>query len=780
MKSTTTSRTHPSILLSWYFLCCLLLFTVRDSFADEKTFPKTNLARDIILLTNSSTDTNLLADTIFVTKTLSTAQSLMDWGLMHYANELLQITSKRFEHIASDESILVFAQLKLISGENTTDLESLKNYLLLAERLNNTEHQQFGYALILKYFRSRDELHRAQLYYNVANQRIKNQVLKLPILLEMRLLEQDLKSKSVLRELINKKLESEFIQTVNSWYLIEYLKLADTSDRFLIDHLFTLPQIMQDKLLYAVILQKNAQFTVSNTPEKSYKNFLITDSIFREAALINQIYKTELADQIDKLQAEQNLPEHRQYINWKIFLLSLIAVLIVFIIWYLFKQKKVAKNKTLNIIKSINHLKEKLQLAKVQIDERVRSREISIESEIKEIEMLDKILKNTLKNAEEANFQKNAFMANMSHEIRTPLNGILGFSSLLGMELAKMDEPELFEYSSSIKKSGDKLLHLLNNIIDISRLQANDIALRPQYFSLKQVLDEVLKEYTLKANDKGLILLNDTQTSIQINTDIQILKRILSELIDNCIKYTNKGYVKLFAEKYTEKELIKIVLSDTGQGIDQTFLDNIFEPFKQDKQGYSRQYQGAGLGLPLVKSMTELLGGQFDIRSEKVKGTTITILLPFNFKQVTSEASIAQNLTSKTGLLKSENPFILLVEDDLPNRIVIAKFLERFGSVVQAGNGEETILLIKESIRNAEIFDLILMDINLPAPWDGIILMQYIRENYPQYQNIPFVAQTAYGMSGDEQRFLEAGFDAYIAKPISFEELQLILTKQVD
>ncbi|MGE4539664.1 MAG: ATP-binding protein [Bacteroidales bacterium] len=777
MKPTTTNRTHPSILL---FLCCLLLFTVRDSFADEKTFPKTSLARDIILLTNSSTDTNLLADKIFETKTLSTAQSLMDWGLMHYANEMLQITSNRFEHIASDKSKLIFTQLKLISGKYTTDLESLKNYLLLAERLNNTEHQQFGYALIFKYFRSKNETNRAQRYYKVVKQELENQVLSLPIMLEMRLLDQDLKSKAALRELISKKFESELIQRVNSWYLTEYLKLAETSDHLLIDHLFTLPQIMQDKLLYAVIWQKKAQFTVSNTPEKSFKNFLVADSIFREAALISQLYETELADQIDKLQAEQNLSEHRQYLNWKIILLSLITVLIVFILWYLFKLKKAAKNKTLNINNSINQLKKKLQLAKVHIDERVRSREISIENEIKEIEMLDKILKSTLKNAEEANFQKNAFMANMSHEIRTPLNGILGFSSLLGMELAKMDEPELFEYSSSIKKSGDKLLHLLNNIIDISRLQANDIALKPQYFSMKQVMDEVLKEYTLKANDKGLTLLNDTQTSIKINTDEQILKRILSELIDNCIKYTNKGYVKLFAEKNTEKELIKMVLSDTGQGIDQTFLDNIFEPFKQDKQGYSRQYQGAGLGLPLAKSMTELLGGQFDIKSEKVKGTTITITLPVNYKQETTEANIDQNLTSKTGLLKSENPLILLVEDDLPNSIVISKFLERFGSVVQAGNGEETISLIKESIRNAEIFDLILMDINLPAPWDGIILMQYIRENYPQYQNIPFVAQTAYGMSGDEQRFLEAGFEAYIAKPISFEELQFILTKQVD
>ncbi|HOI31163.1 MAG: ATP-binding protein [Bacteroidales bacterium] len=777
MKQTTNSRNCPTSSVTWVLLLSLLLFSTVYSFAEEKTFPKKILANDLILLAEALEDTSILNDDAFVNKTLSTAKLLLDWELMNFAKDLLQSTYPRFRQSASEKNLLEFLHYRVIADKNLMNPDSLKAYLLLAESLNNTEHQQFGYALILKYLRSINESNRAIIYYNVANQALNDDELHLPLLLETSHINQDLLTKTELQQQIINKLNSDLFISVNSWYLVEYLKIADSTDLFIVEHLLKMPEVKQRNTLYASILHKKAQLDASMNTREQYKNLLISDSILLEANTLKQSYLDELTEQIGNLKAEQRLSQPKHKTTWILAFGVPFFLLGLYLLWYLFRMKKKGKSNILDYKTSISDLKEKLQLAKVQIDERVRSREISIENEIKESENLDKILKSTLKNAEEANYQKNAFMANMSHEIRTPLNGILGFSSLLGTELAKMDEPELFEYTSSIKKSGDKLLHLLNNIIDISRLQANDIALKHQNLSLKKLMEEVLKEYYFKANDKGLTLINDTQASIQINTDEQILKRILSELTDNSIKYTNNGYVKFFAEKNTEKELIKIIISDTGQGIDQAFLDNIFEPFKLDKQGYSRQYQGAGLGLPLARSMTELLGGQFDILSEKAQGTTITITLPANFEQGSTETAFNKNLTSKSGLLSSGNPNILLIEDDLPNRIVIAKFLERFGSVNQAGNGEETILLIKESVKKAEIFDLILMDINLPAPWDGINLMQYIRANYPQYLNIPFVAQTAYSMSGDEQRFLEAGFDAYIAKPISFEDLQKILKK---
>ncbi len=220
-------------------------------------------------------------------------------------------------------------------------------------------------------------------------------------------------------------------------------------------------------------------------------------------------------------------------------------------------------------------------------------------------------------------------MANMSHEIRTPLNGILGFASLLGYELALLDKPELHEYASSIQKSGDKLLHLLNNIIDISRLQANDMEIKKQICHLTSLIESALEPLQAVARQKGIqiICVIPPDEALAL-ADHETLQRVISEILDNSVKYTEKGYVKISAEIQKEDRKIKLLISDTGAGIDKAFQAQIFEPFRQDNQSYSKQYQGAGLGLPLAKRLIDLLGGSLEILSEKAKGTNITLYLP--------------------------------------------------------------------------------------------------------------------------------------------------------
>jgi signal transduction histidine kinase/CheY-like chemotaxis protein len=752
---------------------CYFFIFGQNTFASQSKFPSEIIVRDLSLITKSLADTALLQNEEFVAKTLSSGKLLLNWDLNVFAADFLDLTAYRFNQFANDESKLEFMHLQIIASGNEPSVDKLKNYLMLAESVDNDLYQQFGYALIINHYRKNDETSKAFLYYNAAKPWIENQTASLPLFLESRILT-GLPDESTFDSLWINKLKQTAAHLENKWFIKRLLAQKTTVNFDLIELLITDLELFSSPNLKALVWQNHANSLQKNDSLQAFQSYLFALDYFRQNDSLNQLIVNDLNEILLKLHSEVTADHKSTIFDWKSLTASFLIFLSLSMLWRLiqFKQKKKKKISETTLI--INETKKKLQTAKDEVDERVKLRENAIETELKESENLDKILKITLKNAEEANFQKNAFMANMSHEIRTPLNGILGFSSLLGLELAKIDEPELFEYANSIQKSGDKLLHLLNNIIDISRLQANDFALKKQKFALKEVTEEILIENKSRAIDKGLTFLNETKEDIWIETDRPILKRILSEIVDNSIKYTNKGYIKLLAETLQADESIKIILSDTGQGIDSSYLEAIFEPFRQDKQGYSKQYQGAGLGLPLAKSMTELLGGQFNITSEKARGTTITITMPLSLKTgkfdiiPDSEKKNIKNLSIKA------NPNILLVEDDQANKIVITKYLEKFGLVTPAMRGEDAIQAIEQSIENQNIFDVVMMDINLPAPWDGIKLMNFIREKYPEYKTVPFVAQTAYGMSGDELRFMEAGFDAYIAKPITLDQIKNI------
>ncbi len=188
----------------------------------------------------------------------------------------------------------------------------------------------------------------------------------------------------------------------------------------------------------------------------------------------------------------------------------------------------------------------------------------------------------------------------MSHEIRTPLNGIIGFSSLLEAELSRMENQELFEYASGIEQSGERLLHLLNNIIDISRIEANDFEVKLESCNIPHIITQVSELYNFKANEKGLRLNIQTLDTPPALADERISAKVLTDLIDNAIKYTERGFVNINSGFDIDSKRVFIRIKDTGIGIDSAYLPNIFEAFRQESLGYSRAYQGAGLGLPLA------------------------------------------------------------------------------------------------------------------------------------------------------------------------------------
>lgn len=406
------------------------------------------------------------------------------------------------------------------------------------------------------------------------------------------------------------------------------------------------------------------------------------------------------------------------------------------------------------------------------IEEKVVERIEAIKNELELRKQIDNELIKALSEAEKANFQKNAFLANMSHEIRTPLNGILGFAVLLQNELALHNKNELFDYAQSIERSGERLLHLLNNIIDISRLEANDLEIRRETCSLKAVLEQVIGTFQFRTNEKGLKLVTDFDDCAFVG-DMNTLPRVFNELMDNALKYTEKGFIKLSSRVLPELQKVEIRIQDTGSGIDPAFLDQIFNPFRQDSLGYSKQYQGPGLGIPLTRKLVERMGGAIDMISEKSVGTTV--ILQFSLAPNDTPGQENNDAAAFTKRAKDKFSNALIIEDDASSRLILNKLLEKHMKTESAVNGDQAVQMISDARKNGQVYDLIMMDINLPAPWDGVKLKDHIINNFTEYKDSIFIAQTAYAMEGDQERFLKAGFHGYLSKPISRKALLSII-----
>ncbi len=465
------------------------------------------------------------------------------------------------------------------------------------------------------------------------------------------------------------------------------------------------------------------------------------------------------------------------YIYSYLLIVFLFLVISGALIIYL-KSLKQLKRQLLKKESEINKLENQFKKFSQQVDERVLLRTKELEEEVNERNQLDYKLKKALKKAEDANYLKNAFLSNMSHEIRTPLNGIIGFASLLETELSLLENEELYDYANGISQSGERLLHLLNNIIDISRIEANDMEISLKPCDISEIVKNAAELYVFKANEKGIKFNLQIVDIPFVIADSSSLAKIISDVIENAIKYTETGFVNISIGLNENENEAYVRIKDTGIGIESAYLPNIFDAFRQESLGYSRAYQGAGLGLPLAKRLIELMRGHIAIDSIKGIGTTVTIFIPASIQKMPLKESIPVNISTPSEIIKHDVE-VFIVEDDRMNRLVLKKMLENKFKLTLAVDGEETLKIISETYSEGKLFDIMLFDINLPVPWDGILLMKEIKSRWKEYNNIPFIAQTAYAMSGDKERLLEAGFDDYIPKPINQGHLISMINNQL-
>lgn len=391
---------------------------------------------------------------------------------------------------------------------------------------------------------------------------------------------------------------------------------------------------------------------------------------------------------------------------------------------------------------------------------------LAVNEELREsLEHINEInaeLEEAKQKAEESDRLKSAFLANMSHEIRTPMNGIVGFSEMLaGSELSNEKKPY---YAKIVIDSSQQLLNIVNDILDISLIETNELKLTMEEVSINDIIKDLYEFYKLKKQNLQFsykIPLKDDECIVK--TDKNRLRQILTNLLNNSFKFTNEGFIE-YGYKLKNDELLFFV-KDSGIGITKDHLSKIFERFRQEDLDLTRNYGGTGLGLTISKQLVNLLGGDLCVESVKSEGSTFYFTLPYNTGKQSKRKEMLPNENMNDF---NETYTILVAEDEDINFLYAKEILERHNlKVIRAKDGNEAVKICL----NDSSIDLVLMDIKMPF-LNGYEATQKIKEIKP---SLPIIALTAYAMDSDKDKAKEAGCDGHVSKPINTKELFSII-----
>ncbi len=370
--------------------------------------------------------------------------------------------------------------------------------------------------------------------------------------------------------------------------------------------------------------------------------------------------------------------------------------------------------------------------------------------------------------AEESDRLKSAFLANVSHEIRTPMNGILGFAEIL--KEPKLTGKEQQEYIRIIEKSAARMLNIINDIVDISKIESGLMKVNAKESNVNEQIEHIYTFFKPEIEGKGMQFFFKNSLPLKeaiLKTDHEKVYAILTNLVKNAIKFSDKGSIGLGYEK--NGEYFEFFVKDTGIGIPKDRQKAIFDRFVQADISDKRAFQGAGLGLSISKAYVEMLGGKIWVESEVSKGSIFYFTIPYNAEL--EEKNVIQNVILPEGADNQiKNLKILIAEDDELSAIILGNIVRLYGKeVMKAGTGVEAV----EACRNNPDIDLVLMDIKMPE-MDGDEATRQIRQFN---KDVVIIAQTAFALTGDQEKTIAAGCNDYISKPIKKDKIMELMKK---
>lgn len=504
-----------------------------------------------------------------------------------------------------------------------------------------------------------------------------------------------------------------------------------------------------------------------------------------------QLEITQLAKEKELQSAEV---KKQRIIIYALILIFVLITISLIIIYRLFIQKKNAafiisnKNETLEeAYREINNQNEKiksqnkeiiiannrLQEFNSELEKRVYERTIELKEKSDEVKAQNEIykqineeLKIAKEKSEENDRLKTAFLTNMSHEIRTPLNGILGFSKLLYNQDTSNEEKQHF--IEIIDNSGQQLITLIDDIIDMAKIEVNQVTLVYKTINLNLLFNEIYTLFKSKAESTGIEFsvfqaLDFNQSNII--TDGSRVRQVLINLIHNAFKFTQNGFIKFGYN--IKNNFVEIYVKDSGIGIAQDKHEIIFDRFRQAEINTSQTYGGTGLGLSISKSLIQILGGTIWVESELKKGSAFFFTIPLDR---TVENKPVHEIKADNEFIIKNNKTILIAEDEINNFMLLSAILTNFNvHVIHAKNGQEALDIISS---NANI-SLVLMDIKMPVKSGFEAILELRKTN----KYLPVIAQTAFALAGDKEKAIEYGFNEYITKPINIKLLTHLIQK---